>query len=225
MSLLASAWAACRVLSARMRGGADAVGTAGATPNGSDVESASDDRVPTDFDEIERLLLASEKHAPADRRVADGMVWLAGQRAEAGQLEEAYRLLHRAIAIRERAGRQGGRGITRTMEALSNVAAQMGRYDEALEMRRRTLRNREKIHGPNHPEVAFGLSQLANLLWEMGQTRAAWECHRGAIDMVREAPVGQIPAELREALRDFPGRNGDGRPHPPRMPRSEIGLN
>lgn len=225
MSLLASAWAACRALSARVRGDADAAGTAGAAPDGRDAGSVPDDRVPTDFDEIERLLLASEKHAPADRRVADGMVWLAGQRAEAGQLDEAYRLLHRAIAIRERAGRQGGRGITRTMEALSNVAAQMGRFDEALELRRRTLRNREKIHGPNHPEVAYGLAQLANLLWEMGQTRAAWECHRGAIDMVREAPVGQIPAELREALRDFPGRNGDGRPHPPRMPRGESGLN
>lgn len=173
----------------------------------------------TDLNEIERLLFEAEKHAPADRRVADGMVWLAGKRAENDELESAYELLHRAISIRERAGRREGRGITRTMEALSNVAAQLGRYDEALEMRRRTLRNREKIHGPNHPEVALGLAQLANLLWEMGQTRAAWECHRGAIDMLREAPVREIPAELREALRDFPGRAGDPRAVPPRAAR------
>lgn len=173
----------------------------------------------TDLNEIERLLSEAERHAPADRRVADGMVWLAGRRAENEELESAYDLLHRAIAIRERAGRGEGRGITRTMEALSNVAAQLGRYDEALEMRRRTLRNRERIHGPNHPEVAFGLAQLANLLWEMGQTRAAWECHRGAIDMLREAPVREIPAELREALRDFPGRAGDPHAIPPRTAR------
>ena len=81
-----------------------------------------------------------------------------------GRLEDAERLLRRALALRRAQYGDNHESVASTMLNLATIIRQRGSGDEALTLARDALAIRQRVFGPRHPQVAVTLTTVAGLL-------------------------------------------------------------
>jgi tetratricopeptide (TPR) repeat protein len=115
---------------------------------------------------------AKEDYGPEDPHVVRPMRNLAMLYRNLGKYSAAEPLLHRSLAIMEKAD-PANIEISAVLELLGGVYEVQGRYEAAELILLRSLTIRERALGPDHPHVTPLLEQMAMLYRKLGRTREA----------------------------------------------------
>jgi len=115
---------------------------------------------------------AKEDYGPEDPQVVRPMRNLAMLYRNQGKYTAAEPLLHRSLAIMEKAD-PANIEISAVLELLGGVYETQGRYEAAELILLRSLAIRERALGPDHPQVTPLLEQIAMLYRKLGRTRDA----------------------------------------------------
>ncbi len=113
-----------------------------------------------------------EDYGPEDPHVVKPMRNLAMLYRNLGKYSAAEPLLHRSLAIMEKAD-PANIEISAILEQLAEVCQAQGRYEAAELILLRSLAIRERARGPDHPHVTPLLEQIAMLYRKVGRTRDA----------------------------------------------------
>ena len=132
-----------------------------------------DDNVTALALEREALATFTAVLGPEHLTVAIVLNNLAMSLEEAGEFDEADRMLRRSLAIKERSFEPDNPSIAITLHNLGSVAASRGDQAAAIALTERALAIRERALGPRHPLVASSLSNLAASYREMGRPAEA----------------------------------------------------
>ena len=115
---------------------------------------------------------AKEDYGPEDPHVVRPMRNLAMLYRNLGKYTAAEPLLHRSLAIMEKAD-PANIEISAVLELLGGVYEAQGRYEAAELILLRSLAIRERALGPDHPHVTPLLEQIAMLYRKLERTRDA----------------------------------------------------
>ncbi len=115
---------------------------------------------------------AKEDYGPEDPHVVRPMRNLAMLYRNLGKYSAAEPLLHRSLAIMEKAD-PANIEISAVLELLGGVYEVQGRYEAAELILLRSLTIRERVLGSDHPHVTPLLEQIAMLYRKLGRTREA----------------------------------------------------
>ena len=115
---------------------------------------------------------AKEDYGPEDPHVVRPMRNLAMLYRNLGKYSAAEPLLHRSLAIMEKAD-PANIEISAVLELLGGVYEVQGRYEAAELILLRSLTIRERALGPDHPHVTPLLEQIAMLYRKLERTRDA----------------------------------------------------
>ncbi len=115
---------------------------------------------------------AKEDFGPEDPHVVRPMRNLAMLYRNLGNYSAAEPLLHRSLAIMEKAD-PANIEISAILEQLAEVCQAQGRYEAAELILLRSLTIRERTLGPDHPHVTPLLEQIAMLYRKLERTREA----------------------------------------------------
>jgi len=121
---------------------------------------------------LAQLKKAKEDFGPEDPHVVRPMRNLAMLYHLQGKDTAAEPLLHRSLAIMERAAPETIE-ISAILEQLADVCHAQGRYEATELILLRSLAIRERALGPDHPQVTPLLEQIALLYRKVGRTREA----------------------------------------------------
>ena len=101
-----------------------------------------------------------------------------------GRLDDAERLLRRALTVRRRQYGDDHADVAATLRHLSSVLRQRNRGEEAMQAAREAVAIQRRVLGPKHPEVAFTLSSMGGVAKNATEAeslyRAALEIQRAA---------------------------------------------
>jgi len=115
---------------------------------------------------------AKEDFGPEDPHVVRPMRNLAMLYRNLGKYSAAEPLLHRSLAIMEKAD-PANIEISAVLELLGGVYEVQGRYEAAELILLRSLTIRERVLGSDHPHVTPLLEQIAMLYRKLGRTGEA----------------------------------------------------
>jgi len=115
---------------------------------------------------------AKEEFGPEDPHVVRPMRNLAMLYRNLGKYSAAEPLLHRSLAIMEKAD-PANIEISAILEQLAEVCQAQGRYEAAELILLRSLTIRERALGPDHPHVTPLLEQIAMLYRKLERTGEA----------------------------------------------------
>ncbi len=115
---------------------------------------------------------AKEDYGPEDPHVVRPMRNLAMLYRNLGKYTAAEPLLHRSLAIMEKADPENIE-ISAILEQLAEVCQAQGRYEAAELILLRSLTIRERALGRDHPHVTPLLEQIAMLYRKLERTREA----------------------------------------------------
>jgi len=115
---------------------------------------------------------AKEDYGPEDPHVVRPMRNLAMLYRNLGEYTAAEPLLHRSLAIMEKAD-PANIEISAVLELLGGVYEAQGRYEAAELILLRSLAIRERALGSDHPHVTPLLEQIAMLYRKLGRTGEA----------------------------------------------------
>lgn len=146
---------------------------------------------------LARRALALRERAGADPSlIASAMASLALAHRGRGELDEARKILRRALDLEAASLGAFHPGVARYLSWMGDVAFEQGRPAEALDLHRRALAIRERAHGPEHLDVAASLASVARAELEVGRPAQALESLERAWS-------------LREPTALDPGRRGE----------------
>jgi len=115
---------------------------------------------------------AKEDYGPEDPQVVRPMRNLAMLYRNLGKYSAAEPLLHRSLAIMEKADPENIE-TSAVLEQLAGLCEVQGRYAATELILQRSLTIRERALGPDHPHVTPLLEQIAMLYRKVGRTRDA----------------------------------------------------
>ncbi|MFQ5918337.1 MAG: tetratricopeptide repeat protein [Candidatus Binatia bacterium] len=121
---------------------------------------------------LAQLKKAKEDFGPEDPHVVRPMRNLAILYRNQGKYTAAEPLLHRSLAIMEKADPENIE-ISAILEQLAEICQVQGRYEASELILLRSLAIRERVLGPDHPSVTPLLEQIAMLYRKIGRTRDA----------------------------------------------------
>ena len=113
--------------------------------------------------------LWAERFAVASPQAASLLLRTAQYLRDVALFEQAKRLNHQVLAIRERMLKQEHLEMAQSLQALAEVSQEQEKYAEAEPLFQRALAIREQQLGPEHPDVAQSLTNLALLFWQQGR--------------------------------------------------------
>jgi tetratricopeptide (TPR) repeat protein len=95
------------------------------------------------------------------------------ERQRRGKLDEAEKMLRRALEIRLKAFGPAKTIVAETSFTLAVILTEKGNYDEAKLLYNNALEVQELVLGPKTPQVARTLEHIANLLHKMNHAEEA----------------------------------------------------
>src|SRR5438552_11137145 len=104
-----------------------------------------------------------------------------------GKLAEAIPLVHRALAIQEKALGPEHPDVAASLDALAGLDRAQGNYREAERLYRRALAIREKALGRGNPALVLSLNNLAGLYRAQGKYAEAEPLYRRALAIEEES--------------------------------------
>ncbi len=116
--------------------------------------------------------------------------------ADEGRLDEAYPLMHQAVAILEREG-ASAIALLGPKAALASVLLGLDRLEEAEPLLEWTLRTAERAHGDSHPAVAAHANNLAQLRRRQRRYAEAEPLYRRALEIWKLTSGASNPAYAR----------------------------
>jgi tetratricopeptide (TPR) repeat protein/predicted Ser/Thr protein kinase len=150
---------------------------------------------------IERLGLAESL------REAAVLGALGGVANVRGEYDEALKLFHRALEIKQAILGENHPGVANTINSIGVVRFNQAGGDDALEYFRRSLSIEQATLGPEHPGVANSLNNLAAALQQLGRYDEALEYHQLALAL-REAALGPDHPDVAGSLSNIGGLLG-----------------
>lgn len=127
------------------------------------------------------LAAYEELHAGGEHpEVALGLEQVGNDLWMAGQLDEAYDYLRRALDMREKLLQPKHPRVATGLNNLAGLEAERGNAEEALPMLLRALAIREEVLGAEHRSTAWTLTDLGNVYVELGR-------HADAVEVLERA--------------------------------------
>ncbi len=136
---------------------------------------------------------------PEAARLLDHAGWYLWER---GILEQAERLLLRALAVREQSVGPDHPDTAATLNRLGNVARDLGHFEQAERYYRRALAIQERGLGPDHPDIATTLYDMAYHYYVRGKYQQAEPLAQRAL-AIREKIFGSEHPLTADLLNDL----------------------
>lgn len=132
---------------------------------------------------IQQMANLSKRWEINSAEVADVFGWATEQLWEQRMLNQAEKLLKRALEIWEKAPGISQLTIATTLEKLAALNGQLGNYAEAQALAHRTIASTMAAKGINHPDVLIALKQLGQYYEAQNKENEAEACYEKVIEI------------------------------------------